>query len=155
MTARIRADAESGLCGPNAALHAASQAQRVFRFAAPLPPRETHPNARVHWARKAKEAAAYRSCCRLCILDAAQHLPTRRPPQFARAVISLEYVFETARRRDADGLWSWAKQLIDATIDCGLAPDDAAEYLTLGTVSARKMTAGEQPEVRATVTEAR
>ena len=64
----------------------------------PWPPKELSPNARVHWATKARKAKAYRAECRLLTLMAGASAPE------GLAVLALEFVAPDRRARDDDNL---------------------------------------------------
>ncbi len=64
----------------------------------PWPPKELSPNARAHWAVRARVAAAYRQTCYL--LAKAERLKTPAGP----AILSLEFRPPTRRRMDDDNL---------------------------------------------------
>lgn len=117
----------------------------------PLPPRVLHPNARPHWAERARVAAQYRS-------DVAAYLKAAlagRSLQFARAWLDLEYVFASNRRRDDDGLAAFWKNGRDAIVDCGIVPDDSTEYLCMRRLTWRRVQPGEPPGVIVTIEEVR
>ena len=65
----------------------------------PLPPRELSPNARVHWAARARTTRRYREAAYLVALPSRP----RRPMQVAR--VTARFFFRTRRRRDGEG---WA-----------------------------------------------
>lgn len=64
----------------------------------PWPPKELSPNARVHWAVRARKAKAYRAECRLLTLMASVAAPE------GKALLSLEFVPPDRRARDDDNL---------------------------------------------------
>lgn len=64
----------------------------------PWPPKELSPNARVHWATKARKAKEYRAECRLLTLIAGVSAPE------GRSVLALEFVAPDRRPRDDDNL---------------------------------------------------
>lgn len=89
----------------------------------PLPPADTRPNARVHWARKAKAAARQRQDARLAALAS---LGTRRPPRWKRAEIeaTLYRSNPRCRRADGDNVIGWLKATFDGLQDAGIVAND-------------------------------
>lgn len=85
----------------------------------PWPPRELSPNARVHWAKKARIVKQYREVCRL-LSKHVRHIyrPEDRP--------SLIIVFDPPdnRRRDTDNMIASVKSLIDGIADA-IGRDDS------------------------------
>jgi len=76
----------------------------------PLPSRNLSPNARVHWAVKAKHAKAAR---RLAALEAFDQLE-----DFALKGYRLDFYWPTKRRRDKDNAAAMVKNYLDGVADC-------------------------------------
>lgn len=87
-----------------------------------LPPRELSPNARVHWAAKARAVKAYRSDARLCALAAMGGRKKGFP--WPGAILVAEFHFLTKRKRDRDNLAASLKSAIDGFADAGIVKDD-------------------------------
>lgn len=83
----------------------------------PWPPRDLHPNARVHWTRRhratkaAREAAQWMSC-------------SHGPIEADKLDVTIIFHEPDKRRRDADGLLSNVKAYIDGIAD-SLEVDDS------------------------------
>jgi crossover junction endodeoxyribonuclease RusA len=89
----------------------------------PFPPRDVHPNARVHWSRKARATKAVR--------EAAQWLSCSYGPIEADSLnVTLTFYPPDNRRRDLDGMLSASKALIDGVAD-SLEVDDSKWAITL------------------------
>ena len=89
------------------------------------PPKETHPNARPHWAVKAKAAKNYR---------AQSYLATKSQmdqPYKDDGPIDLHVVFypQTKRKRDLDNLIAAIKPGIDGLADALKINDNRFQYL--------------------------
>lgn len=89
----------------------------VIIISLPLPPDCLHPNARVHWATRAK---ATKQCRELAYLTA---LPLRPKKPFKQARYKL--TFWLARKRDYDGLISFCKAYLDGFQDAGIVANDS------------------------------
>lgn len=84
----------------------------------PLPPPETHPNKRVHWAPKSRAKAKQRQDAYFAAIEAlGQHSP-RWP------VAEVEATFYTSRRGDGDNLIAWLKATFDGLEDAGVIDND-------------------------------
>lgn len=86
------------------------------------PGQAAHPNARAHWAAKAKAVAKIREEAAL----GAMRLMGRNCPNWPKAWLRLSYGFPRAGRRDPDNLIAWAKGVVDGLVDAGLMADDNA-----------------------------
>jgi crossover junction endodeoxyribonuclease RusA len=100
-----------------------------------LPPKECSPNARVHWAVKAKAAAAYRETVRIIAQSFARaYSRTEVSTSFAlgrplpRAVVSVTFVVPDRRRRDKTNLAASFKAGLDGIVDAGIIVDDSHEH---------------------------
>lgn len=107
------------------------------KISLPFPPRELSPNARVHWARKAKVIAAYRQWCGWAarVGDTGFLLPslTLKPPVEA----TVTFVLPDKRRRDMDNLLASLKPMWDGLVDAGLLGDDSHDKLRLSAPQVR------------------
>ena len=98
----------------------------------PWPPRELHPNARVHWAVRAKAAKAYRSASGWAVLEQIGKDRARVAKLLKEARIPLKIVFhpKSKRRMDLDGCLSNIKSGLDGLADV-LKVDDSRFELTI------------------------
>ena len=83
----------------------------------PLPPRCLHPNARTHWAPKAKAVKESRAAAAML----AKSQRPKTPWKNARYTL----LFELCRNRDEDGLLSWVKAYLDGLQDAGVIVNDS------------------------------
>ena len=90
----------------------------------PLPDRCLSPNARTHWATKARATKRLRSLARdaasLAIGATGDALP------FATARVRVVYRVRDRRRRDRDNMLAALKAAFDGIADAGVVVDDAA-----------------------------
>jgi crossover junction endodeoxyribonuclease RusA len=86
----------------------------------PLPPRDLHPNARVHWAAKARRVKAYRY--RAYLAGCVQRVGQRHA--WAAAEVHTTFHVPDRRRRDPDGLMASLKAAWDGLVDAGILADD-------------------------------
>ena len=86
----------------------------------PLPPRELSPNARPHWAAKARAVRRYRETAYL------SSLAERRARPMRVAKVTARFFFRTRRRRDRDNLLASLKPAFDGIADAGIVTDDSA-----------------------------
>jgi hypothetical protein len=101
----------------------------------PLPPDCLHPNARPHRWAKMKATKATRELACLVARTARPDAP------FAKACYRI--TFRLSRRRDYDGLLSWAKATIDGIADAGVIVNDAHfRPLEIVRLSGQKETGG-------------
>lgn len=89
----------------------------------PLPPKQLHPNARVHFMAKAAATKRYRLRAEL---EARHALGRRDPPRWKAATVRVAWYFKTAARRDRDNLLASAKAIFDGLADAGIVDNDAA-----------------------------
>ena len=96
----------------------------------PLPPRELSPNARPHWAAKARAVKRYRQTAWLCALA----VRPSEPIQTAR--VTSRFFFRNRRRRDRDNLLASLKPAFDGiagarvvTNDSGMTHMPVEQYL--------------------------
>jgi Holliday junction resolvase RusA-like endonuclease len=88
----------------------------------PLPPAVLHPNARTHWAAKARSTKRYRNSAYLRSLEV---LNGSAAPMWKAATVRAAWYFKTKRNRDLDGLVSWAKAAFDGLQDAGIVANDS------------------------------
>jgi len=79
----------------------------------PWPPRACSPNARVHWAVKARVAKAYRKACWALAVQAG----IKAPPDDGPIELQIEFVPPNRRRFDQDNLVSSIKNGLDGLAD--------------------------------------
>ena len=84
----------------------------------PWPPKELSPNARIHWAKKAKITKAYRNMARVLTMQAGIVAPAE-----GRILLVLEFVPPNRRHRDDDGCLASFKAGRDGIADA-LGIDD-------------------------------
>jgi crossover junction endodeoxyribonuclease RusA len=92
---------------------------RQITITLPLPPKSLSPNARVHWATKARATKSYRSAAKYRASFEAPSKPWRQ------VEIHATFVFATNRRRDKDNLLASLKAAFDGLVDAGIVEDDA------------------------------
>jgi crossover junction endodeoxyribonuclease RusA len=81
----------------------------------PWPPKELHPNARVHWAKKAKAAKRARNDGAWCALSSGVRTHDFKGQDSLN--VSLVFLPPDNRRRDTDGMISSAKSYLDGIAD--------------------------------------
>ena len=91
----------------------------------PWPPTPLKPNARAHWAVKARAAASYRRDC--CFVAQAAGLRALRWPA---ASVSLVFHPPSRRRCDIDNMLAAAKSGLDGVADATMT-DDSTWSLTI------------------------
>ena len=87
----------------------------------PLPARKLSPNARVHWAEKAKLTRAARKRALYASIEALQG---RRPPGWTKAKMEVKAFFKTRNFPDPDNLTASMKSSIDGIADSGIIDND-------------------------------
>lgn len=92
----------------------------------PWPPKELSPNARVHWAQRARRAKAYRRAC-YWLAKAHGH----RPAADGRLCVVVEFVPPDRRARDRDNMLASIKAGLDGVAEA-LGVNDARFDLTIG-----------------------
>jgi crossover junction endodeoxyribonuclease RusA len=92
-----------------------------LRLTLPLPPRELHPNARPHWAKKARAVRDYRRLAWAYARDAVHP----NPPRWKEAETRVVFYFATHRTRDGDGAAAALKAAWDGIADAGVVENDA------------------------------
>lgn len=93
----------------------------MIRLTLPLPDRKLSPNARPHWAPKAKATKHARRLAWAYARIATNAKPTRWEMAEARAV----FYFPTAHRRDRDNAAASLKAYWDGIADAGVVENDA------------------------------
>lgn len=94
----------------------------------PWPPRDLHPNARVHWARRARCTKTFRTIAAGTALAAGIRRTDPDIPQSLRVTV----VFSPPdnRRRDLDGMLSSIKSYLDGIADV-IGVDDSEWSIAL------------------------
>lgn len=87
----------------------------------PLPPRELHPNARVHFMARAKQTKSYRFHAAVVVRQTRVGVAER----WKTATVQATFYFKDKRRRDKDGMLSSLKASFDGLADAGLIADDS------------------------------
>ena len=90
-----------------------------------LPPRELSPNARVHWAKKAKATAEYRESVGWEAMRAKGYKIYWRA--LDKAKVDITFVVPDQRRRDKTNLAASFKAGLDGLVDAGIIKDDSAD----------------------------
>lgn len=96
-----------------------------MKIVLPLPPRALSPNARGHWAPKARAVKQYR----MIAFIEAKNAGAGRGPAWERAEVRTVFCVPDNRRRDPDNLLASCKAALDGIVDSGLLTDD--RYLIL------------------------
>jgi crossover junction endodeoxyribonuclease RusA len=86
----------------------------------PIPDRVLSPNARCHWAVKAKATKRMRKCA----LDACFLALRGVAPDWVNATCQVSWYAKTNRRRDRDNCLASLKAAFDGIVDAGLLQDD-------------------------------
>lgn len=87
----------------------------------PLPPAALKPNARVHWAQKARAAKRYRRTAEAATIEALNGI---EPPRWKMASVLIQAYFPTARHPDPDNAVASLKSAFDGLADAGLIEND-------------------------------
>lgn len=87
----------------------------MIRIILPWPPRDMHPNARIHWARRAQGAKMCRTIGAGCTYVAGIRKGDPDIPQAVKA--SITFYPPDNRRRDLDGMLSSIKSYLDGIAD--------------------------------------
>lgn len=101
----------------------------------PWPPRELHPNSRVHWTRRAKQA----KLCRLLGKGATVLAGVRWNDPDVPQALKVTAIFSPPdnRRRDLDGMLSSIKSYLDGIADI-IGIDDSKWQIALRKEAPRK-----------------
>lgn len=90
----------------------------------PLPPKELSPNARVHWAKKARAVREYRALA-INAAFCAGIAAAIYTPGWERAEVQATFYFRQRRTRDADNLLASLKPALDSLADVGIVGNDS------------------------------
>ena len=94
----------------------------ALTFQLPLPDRRLSPNARNHWALKARMVKAARGAARL---EAVRVLDGRTPPRWGKAKFRpAVFLAPKNRQPDPDNLLASLKSYIDGLADAGIVAND-------------------------------
>lgn len=101
----------------------------------PWPPRDLHPNSRVHWGRRARAA----KLCRTIAAGTALAAGIRRgdPDIPSRLKVTAVFFPPDNRRRDIDGMLSSIKSYLDGIADV-IGIDDSKWEISMSREGARK-----------------
>lgn len=117
----------------------------------PLPSKHLSPNARVHWAVKAKAAAKARADAR----TVAKFMVVK-PPMWKAVTVRCQFTFRDKRSRDRDNLLASAKNYFDGIADAGIVANDSGmTHLPIEIMPPNRETAGVVITIHPTPTEAK
>lgn len=106
---------------------------RTLTLRLPLPLAELNPNARLHWAAKARAVRVYRQLVRW---GAQAHTSLYRWQPLASACLSVRFCYCGRRRAlDADNALASFKAGVDALVDAGVLTSDAAKRVSYGSIA--------------------
>ena len=94
------------------------------RLTLPLPAAALSPNARVHWARKARIVKHHRESAWLLAVKQMREAGIRAP-FWERAEAEVTFYWPTRHKRDRDNASSRLKSFWDGIADAGVLADDA------------------------------
>ena len=94
----------------------------------PLPPREVSPNARVHWAKKARAAKRYKISAELVTEMAIKE--QGYPEGLGEFMIHPIFYFPVRRRRDRDNLLASLKSAFDGVAQAMDIDDSQFAYVS-------------------------
>jgi len=117
----------------------------MIHLTLPLPPRQLHQNARVHWRSRSSATAKYRKLAELAML---KH-KARYRQKWPACKVCCVFVFPDKRRRDVSNYLAAMKAVWDGFEDAGLYADDRAVWFGFIVGVVKKKTA----EVRLTLSE--
>ena len=100
-----------------------NQPEQVVRIILPWPARGLHPNARLHWAPKAKLTKAARCYAREAARSAAEAVGVGDWAESGAVPVTVAFMPPDKRPRDLDGLLSQSKAYLDGVAD-GLGVND-------------------------------
>lgn len=121
-----------------------------FTVTVPLPPADLSPNARLHWAAKAR---ATRSARKSAWYWFRRFLPLGWVP----VPIRLEVRYHCPRSahgyrpRDVMNAIAALKPMVDGMVDAGVVPDDSAKWVEWGGFALDREKNGDEPGVHVTV----
>lgn len=128
MEAMTQAEVKKLLSGGHVGPRPAPYSLDSISIELPMPPQATHPNARPHWAVKAKAVAKQRE-------DAATMasvvLRGKGPPLWERVTIQATFYKpgKQAKLADQDGLISWCKASVDGLQGTVIKNDSGVTWL--------------------------
>jgi crossover junction endodeoxyribonuclease RusA len=94
------------------------------RLTMPLPAAALSPNARVHWARKARVVKHQRQVAWVLAVKAMREAGIRAP-FWERAEAEVTFYWPTRHKRDRDNAAARLKSYVDGIADAGVLADDA------------------------------
>ena len=94
----------------------------TLRLTLPLPAKALSPNARVHWAHKARVVKEHREFAWAIAMLA---ISPGRKPKWERAEAEATFYWPTRHRRDRDNAAASLKAYWDGIADAGVLADDA------------------------------
>lgn len=97
--------------------------KQIITITLPLPDKALSPNARVHWAKKAKLTKSYRLCAAFAMIAQIQKGKALKP--WKKASYIARFYFKDSRRRDADNAIASLKSALDGVADAGLVVNDS------------------------------
>lgn len=100
----------------------------MIAIALPWPPRSLHPNARTHWARKAKDAKQARATAGWCAKEAGIRLNDPDIPQALEVTVT--FCPPDKKARDRDNLLANCKAYFDGIADVLGINDSAWDFTT-------------------------
>ena len=108
-----------------------------YSITLPLPPRKCSPNAREHWASKARAVKSYRESCGLIL----KHFWAKRDVIAGMVTIDLDFylckgwhVEDRYFPRDVDNALAATKAAIDSLKDAGVIQGDSKKFVRIGEV---------------------
>lgn len=108
-----------------------------YSITLPLPPRKLSPNAREHWASKARAVKSYRDACGLIL----KHFWAKRDVMAGMVTIDLDFYLCKGWHadglyipRDPDNALASCKAAIDGLKDAGVIQGDSKKFVRIGEV---------------------
>lgn len=97
---------------------------RSITIIVPIPPQDSHPNARCHWSKKARAVKQQRTDAHLAAIDAMRDW--ERAPRWKAATMHamVHKPGNRSWRLDADGIVAWLKGTIDGFQDAQVIEND-------------------------------
>lgn len=95
-----------------------------MRIVLPLPHKSLSPNARVHWAAKARVVKQTRFDACLCVSLWMKTWGWKDAPRWKAATVRCRFYFRTKARRDSDNCAASCKAIWDGFTDAGVWVDD-------------------------------
>ncbi|CAB4165146.1 hypothetical protein UFOVP817_38 [uncultured Caudovirales phage] len=91
----------------------------------PLPDKCLSPNARVHWAKKAKVVKHMRVACKYLTTSAIALYGYPERPNWTRATYKARFYWKNNRQHDSDNAIASIKSALDGVADAGLVVNDS------------------------------